>query len=324
MAWGRVVQVLLGIDPTDPAEVIEISGLELEGKIVRSSKMTENHCELTIYNASKSTRNRIESEGRSCIVKLGYEDSGSGIVFLGQVDSASSSHVGPDWVTKISAVCARAVEFGFGTTPVALSFAPDTRLSVVLRAMSEILGIGLLGEQNAENIPCGNGFTFVGSAREALSKLDAILKSNACGLHMDLGELVVYRGGLAISEFEGLYLDKDCGLLSANPAEDRTKELRLVAKSKATQEKARKRHYDAKTTKQHAAALQTLQKAQKKEEEVERVQAKVRALIDHRARPNGIAKIASPAVNGPFVIDQVTFEFDNMGKKFEMELEVSA
>lgn len=51
---------------------------------------------------------------------------------------------------------------------------------------------------------------------------------------------------------------------------------------------------------------------------------KLRALINHTARPNGLVTVESQQVNGPFVIDSVEFVFDNMAKDFEMNLEASA
>lgn len=328
MAWNRVVEVLIGTDPTDPATVVDIAGLDISGRVVRTCLASANTAEITIYNAAKTTRNQISAEGRALIVKLGYEDDGAGVVFIGTVDHAVSTHVGPDWVTKVSAVSVRSTTLdggaGFGTTPVALSFAPGTKLESVLDKLALVLGLDLLGGENARDITLANGFVFPGSATQALLKVDKILKSNSCGLHIDVGAIVVYKAGQAISEFTGIYLDYDTGLLNAEPVEDHLKETRLLAKTKKAQEKARKRLSDASTQKAKTAATQTLLRAKVKEEEIERDKVKIRALINHLARPNAPVTVKSEQVDGTYLADSVVFDFDNQGGKFEMELEASA
>lgn len=323
MAWNRTVQVLLGVDLTDPTQVIDVSGLDISGKVTRANRMVENKAELTIYNASESTRNRISTEGQACIVKLGYEDDGVGTVFIGQVDHASSYHAGPDWITKVVAVAVRSVDFNFGTTPFAVSVPPGGKLATVLESLALVLGIGIIGEQNAD-VVLPNGYTFAGASRDALTYCDKILRSNGRGLHVDLGELVVYKAGGAVSEFDSLYLTPDTGLLHAEPVEDNAKEARQLAKTEARLAQARKRRTDAKTTKQRTAATQTLQKETAKEAELKRKLVKLRALINHTARPNGLATVESQQVQGSYVIDSVEFVFDNMAKDFEMNLEASA
>ena len=323
MAWNRIVQVMLGIDLTDPTQVIDVSGLDISGKVIRANRMVENKAEITIYGASESTRNQISEEGKSCVIRLGYEDEGVGTVFIGQVDHATSHHVGPEIVTKIVAVAVRSVDFRFGSTPFAVSVPPGGKLTTVLESLALVLGIGILGSQNAA-ITLPNGYAFAGASRDALTYCDKILRSHGCGLHVDLGELVVYKAGGAVSEFDVLYLTPDTGLLSAEPVEDNVKEARQLAKTRARLSQARKRPTDAGTSKQKAGATQTLLKETRKEQELLRKQAKLRALINHIARPNGLVQVESEQVQGPYVIDQVEFRFDNMAKEFEMELEVSA
>lgn len=323
MAWNRVVQVLLGVDLTDPTQVIDVSGLDISGKVTRANRMVENKAELTIYNASESTRNRISTEGQSCIIKLGYEDEGVGTVFIGQVDHASSNHVGPDWITKVVAVAGWAVDGEFNGKPFAVSIPPGGKLTTVLESLALVLGIGIMGAQNAD-VVLPNGYTFAGSARDALTYCDKILRSHGRGLHVDLAALIVYKVGGAVGEFDVISLTPDTGLLHAEPVEDNSKEARQLAKSEAKLAQARKHQNDAKTTKQRTAATQTLQKEAQRQQEIKRTQVKLRALINPIARPNGLAIVESQQVQGSYVIDSVEFVFDNMAKDFEMNLEASA
>lgn len=314
--------MLIGIDPSDPAQCIDITGLDFTAKVSRGNAMKDNTCNLVIYNPQESTRNRIMTEGSAVIVKAGYEDEGVGTLFIGQVTQAYPQHVGPDWIVNITAACVRQLDFGFETVTCAFSFRPGTRLGVVLREIASVLGIGLLGEENADIVLPG-GYVCVGSIKQALDYANQILKSNGRGLHIDLAALVCFRVGQAISQFETVYLDMDSGLLSASYDEDKCREGRLIAKTQDRIQAARRRSANATTYKSKAAASQSLQKAQAKEAEIERVKVKLTGLLNPKIRPNGLVEVSSPQVNGIFVVDTVVFTFDNMADDFKMEIEAS-
>lgn len=322
MAWNRQSEILIGIDPTDPSACVDITGLDFKCRVTRGNAMKDNLCDLTIYNAAESTRNRIMTEGSSVIVKAGYEDEGVGTIFVGQVVQASPQHIGPDWEIKISAACVRQADFSFGTITCAFSFRPGTRLNVVLAEIAQLLGIGFLGDANAD-IPLPGGYACVGTIKTALDYANAILKSHGRGLHIDLAALVCFRVGNAISEFESVYLDMDSGLLTASYEDDKCKEGRLIAKSQARIQAIRTKAAKATTTKSKTAATQSLGKAKEKQAEIERVKVKLTALLNPKVRPNGIVTVASPQVNGEFIVDLVTFDFDNMAESFGMEIEAS-
>lgn len=82
-----------------------LQGLDFEFQIVRSSKASQNTCEIKVYNFNPDNRKFLQSQTQGVIVELlaGYADQTPlPRIFLGQLRQVTTERQAADWVTLIS------------------------------------------------------------------------------------------------------------------------------------------------------------------------------------------------------------------------------
>lgn len=298
MAWDRQVQLVVG-NPGDPTGV-DIAGLDLSFKIIRTIAGSENSAEFTIYNASEDTRVKILREQASLTFRAGYADDSIGVIFIGNIIQAASVQSGGDWITNIRAAAQLALWDDY-VASLSLTYSPRTPISRVLQEICNALGIVINGLENAQDILLPNGYVFAGAPYNAIQYCQQVLHSNGAGLFWDNKELVVYKKFTA-SRFTSVFLDYASGLLSVK---DITEPFSLDTEKDGTPKIRRKR-------------------------------VGFSSLLNWRIRPNGLITIdtardsdnlvttSQPRVKGTYLVEKVEFTGDNFGGQFVTSGEASA
>lgn len=109
--FKRKMSVLVG-NATNSFEIKEskaqngqsgLVNLKMHAQIVKDGKTGEDDfCEMEIYNLSEPTRELFNTEYTSIVVSAGYGER-IGVIFTGDIQSATHLHEGQNWVTKIIA-----------------------------------------------------------------------------------------------------------------------------------------------------------------------------------------------------------------------------
>lgn len=224
MAWLRKVRVIvrsprsLSRDAWSWRET-EIQDLHLDFDVMRSRVFNDNSAKITVFNARESTRNFILCRGCNILIYAGYEDSGDGLIFQGNIVQSTSAHVGSEWVTTMQARMIRSLNHPFSVTPVTFSFPPGTPVSRAVDAVGGVLGLVSVGLDSLDGITLKNGWVYAGMVSGAFEYLGQILKNSGFHLFVDLGELIIYstQGN---STYSTTYLSYESGLYTFQDVTD--------------------------------------------------------------------------------------------------------
>ncbi|MHA2367084.1 MAG: baseplate hub protein, partial [Candidatus Hodarchaeales archaeon] len=208
MAFKRIIDLIIGVNN----EGVLISDLHIEFDITRSTTFEENTAEFVIYNANADTRKYVLKENNNVIFDAGYEDEGTGTIFIGNITKSISKQVGPDWITNVLASTIQTNLTALKNNFISLSFAEKTPVIEPLKRIASAIGLGVYGEQNVSGVVLPNGFTHAGSTRSALVNLKNILKSKDVGLYADNQEIIVYNLSTKSGRFSTVLLDYESGL----------------------------------------------------------------------------------------------------------------
>ena len=287
MAFKRILIIKIGPQPgpgnTYPQGVL-ISDLNVAFEVVRTIEFSNNECTLTIYNAKTDTINNILKKGNNVRIEAGYEDEGTGVIFIGNITSSNSVISGNETITNIKAESVQKSNENISYNTVSLSYEPGTALSQVVKEVAAILNFVPFGADITTD-QLANGFSFAGPVKAAIYQIRKILKNYGFGLFVDEDLLIVHKIGKQDSRFKFAYLAPDTGLINAFRKDD---EFRSGDK------------YQYKN----------------------RIEYK--CLLNPNIVPNGLVTIDGKAVKGTFVNEKVTFKGDNFGGEFTVTGEAVA
>ncbi len=280
MAWDRKIEMIVGAGGTG----LEISGLDVEFRVERSMKLSENFAQFKIYNAKASTRNEVLKKDNGVVFKAGYDDEGISTLFIGQIAQAISGKDGVDWVTDVRAVSSRGKNKKIDTIPLSLSYTAGTTIASVIRDVAQALGLVVNGASNA-TFRLLNGWVYTGTSNGALRYIQDFLTNEGLGLYFDNDELVVFKIGEA-SKFEIVYLTYTGGLLNVQDVTEPPKES---------------------------------QGTQKKRGKIPKVKKRVRyeSLLIPQLQINAPVVLKGTSHDGTYINDKVTYEGDNFGGDFK-------
>lgn len=136
---GRIVRVTVA--------TLEVSGLDVEFRVEKTSKPEPNTCDLTIYNLSRDHRAQLEAmrpkkgDKRGIPVKIeaGYETTGTSQIWLGDLRTVESATSGPDVITHLASGDG---ERALQTSQSSKTVGPGTPVDVAIRALVGELGLG--------------------------------------------------------------------------------------------------------------------------------------------------------------------------------------
>lgn len=95
MSFLRLVQVNF------PALNMSLKDLRVAFKVEKSLVGYPNLAEISIYNLSESSRNKIEQEGERLNIYAGYEDTGQGLIFQGDIINVIHLKDSTEWITQL-------------------------------------------------------------------------------------------------------------------------------------------------------------------------------------------------------------------------------
>lgn len=202
-------------------DTLVLENLDVAFDVTRSLKPEPNTAELKIWNLAEERRSQIESLASvPVIIEAGYE-SGTSVIFHGDLRNAKTTREGPDLITSIESGDG---EHAHRRARVNRSFSSGTPLSSVLDHLVRAMGVGV--GNAAEAIRAaeleGAGRLFregVVLSGGAAVELDTLLRS--CGLEYSIqdGALQVLTRGRPLAG-TAVLLSPDTGLI-----ESPTKEL---------------------------------------------------------------------------------------------------
>lgn len=197
---------------------LKVKDLDFEFSVTRSLDRDSNTADFTIYNLSPENRKHIQQIKGGIIVQLhaGYRETGTGLIFLGQLREISSARQGADWVTRITSGDGdgqkKAVSFSIG---------PGSKLSVVIQkligelkvgignAQSSILGGEFLGRLN-------NTFPTGGMVHgRADQELDRLLRTIGKTYSVQSGNVQILDSGKSNNETAHLVTVNSGGLVGS-------------------------------------------------------------------------------------------------------------
>jgi hypothetical protein len=133
--YQRSIQLTVG--------TLDVSDLRVVFKVKRNLKPEPNTCEVRIYNLSQDSRDALEHapNGKLTVrLEAGYEETGTGQLFLGEARSAWTTWDGPDAITTVSTGDS---EQEMREARLRLSVGRLVPVDVALTAMVRELGIGV-------------------------------------------------------------------------------------------------------------------------------------------------------------------------------------
>lgn len=189
--------------------------LDIAFKVKRSLAATPGTCELTLYNLSAAHRSELRPNafGRLrafCQLDAGYEGTRS-MLFRGDTRRIEHKRDGTEWVTVVTAGDG---EHAIRNARVVASFAPDTTLAAVVRALAQSMGVG---EGNLASVVgrfgaiARAGTVLHGQAAQELTRI-----CTAAGLEWSVqdGALQLLVRGQALQR-EAIVLSPETGLLGS-------------------------------------------------------------------------------------------------------------
>ena len=337
MAWGRVVK----LEARNAEGVqVDVAGLRIDARCVRSRVFDDNELEATIINANENTISKFLQRGTNVALYAGYEDEGQpGLMYQGNIIDSKTFRQGTDTLTVIRSIALRSLRRPFTCTPVCLSFLPGSTAADVIDTIGAILGLVPLGKEMAAEVKFDAGWTYVGQVSGAMKRLGQDMRTKGLGLYVDLAELVVYRFE-ADSTYTMAYISPQTGLLSLqnttdyiNAAHSNLASLAAKFEQQAEEQADIEKETDAKKKKERQKKLDEVLLKPEDYDDAYKVLDGIftnmkktysaRTLVMPKVRPNSLVHVKYPemSVNGIFVVDRMEVAVGNgPDSSFAMDL----
>lgn len=274
MAFNRILTVKVGFENSG----VLISDLNIDFQIERSIDFSVNTAQLKIYNPSVDTQEKFLKKGASIVVSAGYDDEGSGGIYVGQITESVKYKEGSNRIVDITAGSIQNANRDLAYVTVSLSYKRDTAVVTPLKDIATALGLANYGFEIAKSIKLSNGFSYAGSAKTALARCKDILNANGMDLFIDNTTIVVFKRNTADTRFKVVYLTPDTGLIGT-------------------------------------AKITDSSKAGNIEEEFP-LRVSFKSLLNPQLNPNGVVVIDKSTVTGTFIIEKISFSGNNYGGAF--------
>lgn len=192
--------------------LITVKGFRMSFTIKKVASTDPNTCQLTIYNLSGDTRNKLNETGSILTVLAGYDKGeGAEIIFVGNVNLVSTSRDYPDTQTIIEA---RDGEEALTFTRDSISFKEGVSIKQILKSVIEKFKIGIktnLDLLSFTDKHYNQGFCFTGQLR---SLLDKLTKDAGLTWSIQNNELKLY-GNTSTDQSVAVLLNSQTGLLGS-------------------------------------------------------------------------------------------------------------
>ena len=282
MAFRRVVNLRAGRE----AEGIDLSELHIDFIVERSIDFSANSAQLKIFNPSFETIDSFLTKGNSIVLEAGYEDEGTGAIYVGQIVSSVSYKDGANRIVDVTAGSIQNANRELEYVTVSLSYARGVTVTTPLRDVANALGLATYGFELANTVRLQNGFTFAGTAKGMLNRLKNILINQDIDLFIDNTTIVLFKRNTQDSRFSAVNLTPATGLIGS------------------------------------AQLTDNIVVGDKDEDFTQRVLFK--SILNPALQPNGTIVIDSERVSGVFIVEKLTFTGNNYGGDFTTDGEAVA
>lgn len=247
---------------TANGDAIEVQNLTVGFRVVQSNVFNENRAEINIANISPETAAKFIAAGNSNItIEAGYDDEGTDLIFSGFVISAVGQWEKADHYLNIVAKTIRAKGYAgddnkvhtvstkgkrkgeivatdvglpirvvlgrerrkvVSRTFVSFSYAPDSKLLDIAKALSANLGVVLnvFNESEVSTFKRPNGYNYSGRVSGVIKDLKQFFEVEGYGMTMNLSEINIYKLRDTGSTLDVPALSYDTGLLRVGPVQN--------------------------------------------------------------------------------------------------------
>jgi len=293
--WKRVYRLVfpdinLEFNNTDaPKE----EAVKIAFDIDRDLSQETNKLKLKLWNLKDESRAKIEKEDLKLELYAGYaENGGAKKMFVGSVIRAVSVDEGQDVTTELQASDG---QVAVRDTILSLSYAPGTSSQIIVKAISDGMGLPLVVGEGVEFVAYDNGYSFVGKGADAL---DEICKGQGLDWSIQNSVLqVILAGGNA--KKTGIVYSPATGLIGspARIVKARPKEDQNTPKRKAKQSK-------------------------KKEKPGKKAGWKIETLLSPTVNPGDAVKVESRIIKGWFRVESIKHNGEIYGGEFKTQMEL--
>jgi hypothetical protein len=160
-------QIIVEVGPPGGTGVLfEDFYIKFKGK--KTIKRSANKLTVEIYNLTDETHKQIAEDGNVCILQAGYkEDDLPKVLFTGDITRTIKEYSSPDLITKIE--CFDGIK-KLREKKISFSYDKGTRLTTVVNDIVKNFELPLANEYVLSSFQFTNGFTFIGSTKDALTK----------------------------------------------------------------------------------------------------------------------------------------------------------
>lgn len=205
--FDRSASIIVGETGEDG---IQIKDLRITFNIKKTKDKDPNTADVSIYNLSELTRNKIKKK-QKIFLSAGYlDDEGESLIFIGDITEVTHTIARPDVITKI---VAQDGQQDLTTKKLSFSFKGSTAVSTVIDKITSIFPFAK--KFTKDIIPSGlkyqNGFSFAGPAKDALNK---VLEFAGLEWSVQNNELVIVKKGESDGK-RAVLLTSQTGLLGS-------------------------------------------------------------------------------------------------------------
>lgn len=202
LAAGKAGELGFEIGETSKSQPVP---LHINFALQKSDLETQNTGRITVWNLNHQHLAALDEKDCALSLRAGYGNRLS-LIFAGIISSATTTRDGADRKTEIEVVD-NLVEVR--DTYVTISYTGNVNWKTIMDDVAIQMGVAVTYSYNATFADIPNGFSFVGQARDIMTK-----GCNCCGLTWSLqnGVMQVKRPGDTMSR-EVYVLSEDSGLL---------------------------------------------------------------------------------------------------------------
>jgi hypothetical protein len=223
--FGRIYKLVIEQKGGGGQATIE-PPMQIEFDIAKDAKEHHNEHRIRVYNLKEATRKSIETPDLVAHLYAGYEEeNGAVLMASGTIVDAYSRRVYEDTVTEIQLADGYAA---LRDTAVSLSYAAGSSTTTAIKAIAAAMGLTLNMSSSAAQKTWTHGFSYYGSARQALHKA-----CRAAGLEWSIQNETIQVISIGGTTQRGIVvLNADSGLVGS-PERCREGAREKRAKSKA-------------------------------------------------------------------------------------------
>lgn len=271
----------------------ESESIKISFDVDRDLSQETNKLKIKLWNLTEESRAKIEKEDLKIELYAGYkENGGAKKLFSGSVIRAVSLDEGKDVTTEIQASDG---QVPVRDTVLSLSYAPNTSSEIIVKAISDGMGLPLVVGDGVEFVAYENGYSFIGKGADALDEicqgqgLDWSIQNSV--LQVILAGGTAKKSGLVFSASTGL-LGSPARIVKARPKEDQE-----TAKRKAKQD-------------------------QKKEKPEKKAGWKIETLLAPTVNPGDAVKVESRVIEGWFRVETIKHHGEVYGGDYRTQMDL--